>query len=96
METRRGGRNLVTPHGVGDYPGINVVRPDPRWTVSVICPEPGQTIVGRGGERLYPYETVDGAPAQGFELNPGDRATLVRCDLPYFLCQWRLDRAEGL
>jgi len=94
VESRQGGRNLVTPHGPADYPGLTVVRPDPRWAVSVICPEPGQTIVAKGGERLYAYQTVDGAPADGFELRPGDQATLVRCDLPFSFSEWRLTRAE--
>lgn len=93
-ETFVGGRNLVTPHGPKLYPGLLVVRPGPEWTVAVIVPETGQTIVARGGERLYGYQTVDGGCAQGFELQEGDRATLVRSGLPFALAEWRVERAR--
>jgi hypothetical protein len=88
-----GGRNVVTPHGSDAYPGILVVRPDPRWSVAVIVPEDGDTIVGRGGEETYAYVTPDGVHAQGFRLEPGDRATLERAGLPHSLVEWRIERA---
>lgn len=92
-ELLRGGRNLVTPHPASRYPGLLVVRPGPEWQVGVIVPEVGQTIEGRGGERLYGYRTVDGAEAAGFTLAPGDRATLVRAGLDHAFVEWRLERA---
>lgn len=93
VETIRGGRNLVTPHRPGDYSDVLVLKPGPEWEVSVIVPEVGQTIVGRGGERLYAYQTIDGGEAAGFTLAPGDRATLVRAGLPHAFAEWRVERA---
>jgi hypothetical protein len=95
VETLRGGRNLVTPHQAEAYPGLLVVRPGPEWRVSVIVPDVGQTVVGRGGERLYAYQTIDGAEAAGFTLAQGDRATLVRAGLPNAFVVWRLERAAS-
>ncbi len=92
-ETFVGGRNLVTRHEPDDYDGLLVVRPGSLWTIKVIVPEDGQTIRARGGEKMYPYETVDGGRAQGFELALGDRATLVRSGLPYSFVEWRVVRA---
>ena len=86
------GRNLLTPHGPEHYPGLLVVKPGPEWDTHVIVPEDGQTIVALGGERIYGHETVDGGKAEGFELAPGDRATLVRSGLPFSLVEWRLER----
>jgi hypothetical protein len=88
-----GGRNLLTAHDPEAYEGLLVVRPGPLWSVAVIVPEEGQTIRARGGERVYDYETVDGGQAQGFELGPGDRATLVRAGLPHAFVEWRVERA---
>jgi hypothetical protein len=95
METLRGGRNLVTPHAAEGYAGLLVVRPGPEWQVGVIVPEVGQTIVGRGGERLYSYRTIDGASADGFTLEAGDRATLVCAGLDHSFAEWRLERAPA-
>jgi hypothetical protein len=95
VEILRGGRNLVTPHDAADYPGLLVVRPGPEWRVGVIVPEVGQTIVGRGGERLHAYQTIDGGDAQGFTLARGDQATLVRDGLPHAFVEWRLERASA-
>lgn len=92
VETLRGGRNLVTPHGAEEYAGLLVVRPGPEWKVGVIVPEVGQTIVGHGGERLYAYRTIDGVAADGFVLAPGDRATLVRAGLDHSFVEWRVER----
>ena len=88
----RSGRNLLTPHGPEDYPGLLVVKPGPEWDTFVIVPHDGATIVARGGEKVYAYETVDGGRAEGFELRPGDRATLVRSDLAFALVEWRVER----
>ena len=88
----RSGRNLLTPHGPEDYPGLLVVKPGPEWDTFVIVPDGGATIVARGGEKVYAYETVDGGRAEGFELHPGDRATLVRSDLAFALVEWRVER----
>ena len=92
-DTFVGARNLVTPHRPDAYPGLLVVRPGPDWGVAVIVPDVGQTIHARGGERAYPYETVDGGNAQGFELGPGDLATLVRAGLRFAFVEWRVERA---
>ena len=77
-ETLSGGRNLLTPHLPEAYAGLLVVRPGPLWEVSVIVPEPGQTLSARGGERLYAYSTPSGARAERLELHPGDEFTLVQ------------------
>jgi hypothetical protein len=82
----------MTPHGVHDYPGLLVVRPGPGWDLAVIVPKDGDTIMARGGERNYSYDTVDGAHAQGFRLRSGDRATLMRSGLPHSLVEWRIER----
>jgi hypothetical protein len=92
-ETYRGARNLVTTHGPEDYPGHLVMKPGSTWEVFVIVPEDGATIVARGDEKVYGYDTVDGGQADGFELRAGDRATLVRSGLPYSLVEWRIERA---
>lgn len=92
-ETYRGGRNLLTIHGPEGYPGLVVVKPGPGWKVFVILPEDGATIIARGGETVYAYRTVDGGHADGFELNPGDRATLVRSGLPFSMVEWTVERA---
>lgn len=90
--TYRSGRNLLTPHGPEAYPGLRVVKPGPEWDTFVIVPPDGATIVARGGEKIYAYETVDGGRAQGFELRAGERATLIRSDLPFALVEWKVAR----
>ena len=92
-ETFRSGRNLLTTHGPDAYPGLLVVKPGPDWDVFVIVPEDGATVEARGGEKVYAYATVDGGSADGFELRPGDRATLSRSGLPYSLVEWIVERA---
>ena len=94
VETFRAGRNLLTAHGPDSYPGLLVVKPGTGWEVHIIVPEDGAIIVARGGEKVYAYETVDGGRADGFELRPGDRATLVRSGLPFSLVEWRVERAS--
>ncbi len=91
-----GGRNLLTPHDPGAYAeaGLLVVRPGSLWSVAVIVPNDGQTVLARGGEKVYDYETVDGGKGQGFELSPGDRATLVRSGLAYSMVEWKVERKE--
>ena len=86
------GRNLLTPHGPEQYPGLLVVKPGPEWDTFVIVPEDGQTILARGGEKVYGYETVDGGCAEAFELRPGERATLLRSGLPFSLVEWQIER----
>jgi hypothetical protein len=54
-----------------------VLRPDPRWPFFVVRPEVGETVVARGGERIYRADACDGAPVLLAELRKGDRATLV-------------------
>jgi hypothetical protein len=95
FEILQGSRNVVTAHPPQAYPGLLVVKPGPLWSVFVIVPEVGQTIVGQGGEKTYAYETVDGGRADALELQAGDRATLVRADLPFCLCEWRVERAAS-
>jgi hypothetical protein len=86
------GRNLLTPHGPEHYPGLLVVKPGPEWDTFVIVPEDGETVLAWGGEKVYGYETVDGGRAEGFELRPGERATLVRSGLPFSLVEWEIER----
>jgi hypothetical protein len=93
-QTYRAGRNLLTPHGPQAYPGLLVVKPGPEWDAFVIVPEEGATILARGGEKVYAYETVDGGRGEAFELREGDRATLVKVDLPFALAEWRVERGE--
>ena len=90
--TCRGGRNVLTPHPVEAYPGLPVL-PGPEGQVRVIVPRVGETIVAVGGERLHGFETVDGGLAGGFDLGPGDRATIVREGLAHSLVEWRIERA---
>lgn len=92
MEVVRGGRNVLTDHPAEDYPGLLVVRPG-QWDQSLIVPSAGQGFVALGGEKVYAYETVDGGRAQGFELRPGDRATVVALELPFAFAEWRIQRA---
>ena len=93
VENVQGQRNVLTTHDPSAYEGVLVVRPGPQWEPWVIVPNDGQTIVARGGEKTYGYETIDGGRAVGFELRPGDRATLVRSGLPYAFVEWRIERA---
>jgi hypothetical protein len=86
------GRNLLTAHGPDDYPELLVVKPGPEWDTFVIVPEDGQTILARGGEKVYSYQTVDGGRADGFQLERGDRATLVRSGLPFSFVEWQIER----
>ncbi len=86
------GRNLLTPHEPDNYPGLLVVKPGPEWDTFVIVPEDGQTVLARGGEKVYGHETVDGGRSEGFELERGDRATLVRSGLPFAFVEWQIER----
>jgi hypothetical protein len=92
--TVRGARNLVTPHPPEAYPGLLVVKPGPGWKLWIIVPEDGQPLSGRGGERTYAYETVDGTRAEAFELRPGDVATIARSGLARGFVEWRIERAS--
>lgn len=86
-------RNLHTTHEGAGYPEIRAVKPGAEWQATILVPKPGQTIVAKGGEHCFGYETPDGARAQAFALAAGDRATLVRWDLPGWLAEWRVERA---
>jgi len=90
--TLQSARNLLTPNGPGNYPGLLVVKPGPEWDTFVIVPEDGQTIRALGGEKACGYETVDGGRAEAFELAPGERATLLRSGLPFSLVEWQIER----
>jgi hypothetical protein len=92
VETFRAARNLLTPHGPQHYPGVLVVRPDPRWERYVIVAEEGTSFIAAGGERAYSYRTVDGGRAQGFVLRSGDHATQSRSGLDYSLAEWVVRR----
>jgi hypothetical protein len=82
--------SLVSPHGQADYPGVEVLRPDPRWPFFVVRPEVGATLVARGGEQIYGTDGLDGATVLVAELNEGDRVTLVAREGPR--ASWRIMR----
>lgn len=92
VELLRGALNVLTPHGVHDYPGLRVVQPE-GWRARAIVLQDGQTIVALGGETLYGYELAGGGRAEGFTLAPGDRATRTRSGLEHSLAEWRIERA---
>jgi hypothetical protein len=94
VETYRSARNLETPHPLEAYPGICVFAVA-SWTHSLIVAEAGQSFVARGGERALAYETPQGGRAEGFELRLGDRVTMVRSDLPFYLAEWQIERARA-
>lgn len=94
IESYRGARNVLTLHPPDRYPGLLVVKGGPAWRVWVIVPEDGQTIAAVGGERVSAYETADGGRADGWELAPGDRATLLRSGLEHAFAAWRVERAS--
>jgi hypothetical protein len=82
--------SLRSPHGHADYPGALVLRPDPRWPFFVVRPEVGETLVARGGERIYRTDGCDGASVLVAELNAEDRVTLV--DRVGWRACWRIVR----
>jgi hypothetical protein len=92
-ERYRSGRNFLTPHPAEAYPGLRVVKPGPQWSASLIVPADGQTVIGRGGERVLAYVTPSGVRAAGFELQAGDQARMVEWDLPASLVEWEVARA---
>jgi hypothetical protein len=94
-ERFRSGRNLQTPHPAEAYPGLRVVKPGPEWSTSLIVPADGQTVAGRGGERVLAYVTPSGVRAAGFQLGPGDRAHMIAWDLPASLVEWEVTRAPA-
>jgi hypothetical protein len=94
-ETYRAGVHLVTVHPPESYPGLLVVRCGPKWLDWVIVGQVGQTMTARGGEQAYGYTTADGVQADGFTLRAGDRATIVRGDLPASLVEWEIERAPS-
>lgn len=91
-ETLTASRNLLTPHGEADYPGIGTYRIE-GWPTLFLLPKPGDTVDAHGGEEAYGYETVDGVKADAIRLEPGDRATVVSWDGPAFLAVWHVERA---
>lgn len=82
--------SLLSPHGHADYPGVEVLRPDPRWPFVVVRPAVGETVVARGGERIYRTDACDGASVLVAELSAGDRVTLL--DRVGFRASWRIVR----
>jgi hypothetical protein len=84
---------LSTPHPPGRYPGLTVVQVGPQWPYAVICARRGQTVTAQGGEKAAGYETPAGGVAREFVLRRGDRATLLRTELPHMLAEWRIERA---
>ncbi len=92
VETVHAASNVATLHGVDDYPGLTVVAV-PGWTLRVIMPQAGQTIVAHGGEHVHAYTLRDGTQAASFRLDAGDRATCLRDDLPHSLTEWRIERS---
>jgi len=93
VETYRSGWHLVTVHGPEAYPDLHVVKGGSQWLEWVILGREGQTVVARGGEEMYGYETSSGERAHGFVLRAGDRATIVTAGLPASLVEWRVERA---
>lgn len=77
MSHESGSPSLLSPHGQADYPGVEVLRPDPRWPFFVVRPEVGDTLVARGGEQIYRTDACDGASMLVAELREGDRVTLL-------------------
>jgi hypothetical protein len=92
VETCRAGWHLMTVHGPEAYPGLQVVKGGEAWLEWVILGKVGQTVVARGGEQMYGYETSRGVRAEGFVLRDGDRATIMRAGLEASLVEWRLER----
>jgi hypothetical protein len=95
VETYRAGWHLMTVHSPDSYPGLQVVKGGHAWLEWVILGRLGQTVVARGGEEMYGYETSRGVRADGFVLRAGDRATIVEAGLPSSLAQWRIERAPS-
>jgi hypothetical protein len=93
VETFLAGKNLHTTHPGEAYAPIRTVRPGPEWTETILVPTEGQSFTALGGEHCFAYDTADGAHAEGFMLAAGDRATLVRTDLPHSFVEWRVERA---
>jgi hypothetical protein len=93
VETLTASRNLLSPHGETDYPGLLTYRVS-GWPSVFVIPEPGQTIVALGGEEAYGYETTGGVRADPIRLAKGDRATVASWDASAFLAVWRVERAE--
>lgn len=93
VERYRSGRNFLTPHPADAYPGLRVLKPGPEWRSWLIVPADGETVIGRGGERLLAYATPSGVRAEGFELRAGDRAHMMAWDLPASLVEWEVARA---
>lgn len=82
--------SLLSPHGQADYPGVCVLRPDPRWPFFVVRPEIGETVIAQGGERIYRADGCDGASVLLAELEKGDRATLL--ENTGARARWRIER----
>ena len=82
--------SLLSPHGQAAYPGVEVLRPDPRWPFFVVRPEVGETVVARGGEQIYRSDGCDGGSLLVAELRRGDQVTLIdRVGAQAF---WRIER----
>jgi hypothetical protein len=95
MPTYNACRNLLTPHRTSSYAGITLYLPSADWPVAFLCPKVGDAFVAMGGEYAVGYETLSGAHVDGFVLNAGDRASVVRWDGDTFLAEWRVERANA-
>ena len=91
-ETFIAGKNLHTAHPGEAYAPIRAIRPGPGWSVTILVPVEGQAFTALGGEYCRAYETPDGGRAQGFTLQAGDRATLVKAGLAHQFVEWRVER----
>ena len=93
VETVVASRTLHSPWTGEHYPGLRAVRPGPGWHTTIVVVFPGQTVEARGGEYAYAFDLPGGAHADRLDLAAGDRATMVRADLPGALAEWRVARA---
>lgn len=91
--TYNANRNLLTPHRAGPYPGIQVYLPSDDWPVAFLCPKVGDSFEAMGGEFAVAYGTTSGSSADGFVLQAGDRASVVRWDDRTFLAEWHVEPA---
>lgn len=92
--TFRGGWHPLTPHAQAAYDDVTVWRGNALYDEGCLCPENGVPFIARGGEYAPGFELTNGAVAQAFSFEPGDRVVRVRTDLPFFLAEWRVERSR--